>query len=62
MDLPICSFKDCRYNFDCNCMDKSRKQKCEINDMKSLLEKSAEVIEILHGKETELTKHIRTYV
>lgn len=31
IDLPLCSFKDCRYNFDGNCKDAKKKEKCEFD-------------------------------
>ena len=29
IDLPCCGFKNCKYQFDGNCMDKGRYEKCE---------------------------------
>lgn len=29
--LPMCSFKDCRHNFDGNCKDVKKKEKCEFS-------------------------------
>ena len=40
IDLPCCSFKNSKYQFDGNCMDKGRYEKCEyielaLNDLPS---------------------------
>lgn len=41
IDLPRCDFKNCKYQFDGNCMDKGRYEKCEyielaLNDLPSV--------------------------
>lgn len=59
IDLPQCNFKNCRYSADGNCTNKARKELCEFDKYKSLLEKSAEEIENCYGRETELTQEIR---
>lgn len=41
IDLPICSLKDCRYNFDCNCISKNRKETCEFDMYKKAFEEQA---------------------
>lgn len=33
IDLPGCSFKDCRKNFDGNCMKKDGQDKCEFYNL-----------------------------
>lgn len=43
IDLPLCSFKDCRYNFDGNCKDKGRKEKCEFDVYKKAVEEQPKI-------------------
>lgn len=43
IDLPLCSFKDCRYNFDGNCNDKGRKEKCEFDMYKKSAEEQPKI-------------------
>lgn len=43
IDLPLCSFKDCRYNFDCNCIDKNRKEKCEFDMYKKAVDEQPKI-------------------
>lgn len=59
IDLPFCNFKNCRYSADGNCVGGNRKETCELDIYRNLLEKSAEEIENCYGKETELTERIR---
>lgn len=33
IDLPGCGFKDCKYNFDCNCKDRNKYKKCEYKSL-----------------------------
>lgn len=33
IDLPGCGFKDCKYNFDCNCKDRNKYEKCEYKSL-----------------------------
>lgn len=42
IDLPLCSFKDCRHNFDGNCRSKEIKEKCEFGIYKNIAEKQLE--------------------
>lgn len=60
IDLPTCGFSNCRHRFDGNCM--RNPEECEYTIMKKLLEESAEEIENLYGKETELTEKIRQII
>lgn len=41
IDLPLCSFKYCRYNFDCNCVRKNRKETCEFDAYKKSVEEQS---------------------
>ena len=43
IDLPLCSFKDCRHNFDGNCKDKGRKEKCEFDVYKKAVEEQPKI-------------------
>ena len=39
IDLPSCSFKYCRYNSDCNCTAKNKRESCEFERYKNGSEK-----------------------
>lgn len=41
IDLPLCSFKYCKYNFDCNCISKNRKETCEFDIFKKAAEENS---------------------
>ena len=43
IDLPLCSFKDCRHNFDGNCRSKERKEKCEFDVYKKAVENQPKI-------------------
>lgn len=43
IDLPLCSFKDCRHNFDGNCRSKERKEKCEFDFYKKAVEEQPKI-------------------
>lgn len=38
IDLPCCGFKNCRYQFDGNCTNKNKYEKCEYQYLVSQLE------------------------
>lgn len=37
IDLPGCGFKDCKYNFDCNCKDRNKYEKCEYKSLHNII-------------------------
>lgn len=37
IDLPGCGFKDCKYNFDCNCNDRNKYEKCEYKSLHNII-------------------------
>ena len=39
IDLPSCSFKYCRYNSDCSCTAKNKRESCEFERYKKSSEK-----------------------
>lgn len=43
IDLPLCSFKDCRHNFDGNCRSEERKEKCEFDVYKKAFEEQPKI-------------------
>lgn len=43
IDLPLCSFKDCRHNFDGNCRSEERKEKCEFDFYKKAVEEQPKI-------------------
>lgn len=43
IDLPLCGFKYCRYNFDCNCINKNRKETCEFDAYKKAFEEQSKI-------------------
>lgn len=58
IDLPLCSFKNCRYNFDGNCESREKKDKCEFDIGINLLEQLAKGGE----NQAEIMEKIRNFI